>query len=55
MAKITDININILIKPPKAITIFQCLTGNNVCFVAIAVCVVGTHSHFIVTKRVQVC
>lgn len=39
----------------KTITIFQGLAGDNVCIVAIALCVVGTDSHLIITIRVQVC
>lgn len=46
---------NTLINLLKEITIFQCLTGNNICIIAITLCVVGTHSHLIITIRVQVC
>lgn len=38
----------------SVITILQCLTGNNICIVAISHCIVAAHAHLIVTIGVQV-
>lgn len=46
---------NTVISSLKTITVFQGLTGDNVCIMALALCIVGTHSHLIITIRVEVC
>lgn len=47
-------NTRIVLFRRKVITVFHRLAGNNVCIVAISHCIVGTHSHLVVTVWVQV-